>query len=155
MSHADLCKLAVRWLTSRQKCTVVLSELVSTAYQTPDAIGWKYANSYLVECKVSRSDFHANANKPSARSGRGVGVHRYFLTPAGLVTAEEVAQKYPLWGLLEVGASGRPKLVLEAGLQESHALSEIAMLTSALRRLKTREFITIVPLTAEEDGGAA
>src|SRR4051812_16335771 len=70
-THESLRKFAVKWLSASQRCSVVLSELVSAAAETPDAVGWRFGSSILVECKVSRSDFHANKNKPSVRSERG------------------------------------------------------------------------------------
>src|SRR4051812_48028888 len=99
--HESLRKIAVKWLTNSGH-TVVLSELVSSAFETPDAIGWKYGNSTLVECKVSRSDLKANATKPSVIGDRCVGRKRYFMVPDGLIDASDplMTGTFPLWGML-------------------------------------------------------
>ena len=79
MTHEDLRKRAVRWLTNTKHCGVVLSEIVSACSEIPDAVGWHGHFSYSVECKVSRSDFLRNGDKIHSRTGRGVGQLRYFL----------------------------------------------------------------------------
>ncbi len=148
VTHEELRKLAVRWLTNTCKCSVVLSELVSAAFETPDAIGWRFGTSTLVECKVSRSDWLRNADKPSVRAGRAVGCRKYFLTPAELISPGDLGESTGMseYGLLWTGqaSAGYVKVVKEAQLVESNQQQEIRMLTSALRRVRTREFLTIV-----------
>ena len=64
MTHAQLVEKAVRWLRA-YRCGVVLSEQACASGEMPDAIGWKQAcHSVLVECKISRSDFLADRQKP-------------------------------------------------------------------------------------------
>lgn len=155
MTHEDLRKEAVRWLTHTKRCGVVLSELRSAALETPDAIGWYCSRSILVECKVSRSDFHANKNKPSVREGIGMGTQRYFLCPEGLITVgdlDDLMEKATgelKWdcagyGLLWFCQSGRISVKREAPVRATDHPQEIRMLISALRRIKTREFLTII-----------
>jgi hypothetical protein len=147
MTHEDLRKSAVRWLTVSRRCSVVLSELTSTACETPDAIGWRSGMSCLVECKASRSDFLANAKKPSIRAGRGMGRQRYFLCITGLIYTDDLQDSD--YGLLWI-KNGRVSMMKEAALVETNHSAEILMLTSALRRVKTREFLTINIVTEEE-----
>ncbi len=53
---------AVQWLRSYYKCGVILSEQYCATGEVPDVIGWKgFCRSVLVECKVSRADFLADA----------------------------------------------------------------------------------------------
>ncbi len=144
MTHAELVKLAERWLW-RQGCGVVLREFSTTATaEIPDAIGWRSHTSILVECKVSRADFLADASKPFRKNPyAGVGRWRFYLTPPGLLRAEELPVG---WGLLEVrggrvfrvhgGPRGNlwsvdPPLV-------PNAEAEHGLLYSALRRLALR-----------------
>jgi hypothetical protein len=141
MTHEELRKAAVRWLTNSQKCSVVLSEMVSAAGEIPDAIGWKYGFSYLVECKVSRSDFKRNGDKHFIRNGSGMGCKRFFLCPKDLVTVDDLEGSE--YGLLWIGESGHIRILREAEQRETDARKEICMLTSALRRVRTREFLTI------------
>lgn len=98
ITHAELVQRARRWLSSTAGCRFVLTE-PRTIYtqEQPDAIGWKGIDSIVVECKVSRADFRADAKKPH-RQGCGLGAHRFYLTPAGLLRPAEVPEP---WGLLE------------------------------------------------------
>jgi len=141
MTHEDLRTAAVRWLTNTRRCSVVLSELVSAAGEIPDAIGWKYGMSCVVECKASRSDFYANANKPHSRSGSGLGRHRFFLCQPSIIVADDLLEMD--YGLLWIKDSGQIRVVREALDRDTNATKEICMLTSALRRVRTREFLTI------------
>ena len=141
LTHEDLRKAAVRWLTNSKKCGVVLSEMASAAGEIPDAIGWKYGFSYVVECKASRSDFHANKHKSHEREDTGMGSHRYFLCAPEAVTVEDLAESD--YGLLWIGESGNIRVKREPITRETNSKKEICMLTSALRRVRTREFLTI------------
>jgi hypothetical protein len=149
MTHEDLRKLAVHWLTISKKCTVVLSEIVTYAAQIPDAIGWKQGCSTLVECKVSRSDFLRDKDKCHQRSDATPGIRRFYLTPPGLLQIDDLPEG---WGLLEA----REKYVKVMRDSSDFAMTdramrdEIAMLVSALRRVKQREFLVIVPETEQE-----
>jgi len=99
MTHSQLVEKAVLWLR-RYRCGVVLSEQACASGEIPDAIGWKRAcHSVLVECKVTRSDFLADRNKPfRLKPERGVGCERFYLVPAGLLRRGELPEG---WGLLE------------------------------------------------------
>lgn len=144
LTHEDLRKAAVRWLTNSKKCSVVLSEMVSAAGEIPDAIGWKGGFSYVVECKARRSDFHANKLKCHERGNNGMGSHRYFLCTPDTVTVEDLAESD--YGLLWIGEDGNfrdIRVKREPVTREPNFKKEISMLVSALRRVRTREFLTI------------
>lgn len=131
MTHAELVAVAARWLRT-MRCGVVLTERASVAAEIPDAIGWKYGASHLVECKVSLRDFRRDANKPWRKDGMGMGVYRWYLTPPGLLT-----DVYSLgqWGLVEW--DGRRCMVRhQAGRRErvDFAAGEVHLLVSELRR---------------------
>lgn len=141
LSHAELCEIAVRWLRRTVGCGCVISEMVSFAPETPDAIGWKSGYSYLVEAKTSRSDFFADKKKHFRMQPHlGMGMWRYFITEPGLIKPEELPTR---WGLLETTGK-RVKVV--HGLHPktcdwknewNHKFSEVSertLLTSALRR---------------------
>ena len=147
VTHEELRKAAVRWLTNSKKCSVVLSEMVSAAGDIPDAIGWKYGFSYMVECKASRSDFHANKNKPHERANSGVGCHCFFLSVPEVIKIEDLEDSD--YGLLWLGESGVIRVKKEPTTRETNHRKEICMLTSALRRVRTREFLTINVLADE------
>jgi len=115
----------------------VLTECSGSGIEIPDAIGWKGSGgrSILVECKVSRSDFRADAKKvhrhPMIRSA--VGQSRYYLVPRGLLAPEEVPEK---WGLLEV--RGATIKVLKKAVPFPHenvaVWREMAIMWSELRK---------------------
>lgn len=102
MTHDDLVARAARWLTNARNCVLVLAEPQCWAVsEFPDAIGWTLrGHSVLVECKTSRSDFHADKRKTCRRTGREtMGRERWYLTPAGLLTAADLPEGY---GLIEL-----------------------------------------------------
>jgi hypothetical protein len=119
-SHKDLCTLAVGWLQrphSRKGpgCTVAVAETANAiSKEIPDAIGWRpfaygRCGSVLVEVKVSRADFLADAAKPHrAAPDTGMGAYRYYLAPEGLIKPTELP---PRWGLIEVNARGHLKVL--------------------------------------------
>lgn len=115
LTHANLCGVAVRWLrrpngAGGHGCHVAVSECKAEWNgEIPDAIGFRaghQAGSIVVEVKVSRSDFLADKGKPHRAEGSGMGVWRYYMAPAGLLTAEDMPAR---WGLLEVNSRGHVK----------------------------------------------
>lgn len=123
--HSTLCAMAARWLKLPASkvgpgCNVALSECTgSYSGEIPDAIGFRSVGdeqfSVLVEVKVSRPDFLADARKPH-RAGEtlGMGVFRYYMAPAGLIDPCELPHG---WGLVEV--SGRSLSVKAGHILES------------------------------------
>ncbi len=78
-----------------------LSEQSCATGEVPDVIAWKgFCKSVLVECKVSRADFLADAAKPfRLKPEEGMGSQRFYLAPAGTIGAHELPKH---WGLLEL-----------------------------------------------------
>ena len=110
-SHDALVKKARSMLKYRFGCPVVCVELVTGAWETPDAYGFKDSGqtSILIECKTSRPDFLADKKKPFRASPEmGMGNYRYFMAPAGLIDVKELPSK---WGLIEVPVKGAPCVV--------------------------------------------
>jgi hypothetical protein len=136
-SHANLVKVAARWLRGTQRCGVVTWEHSGCSRETPDAIGWRHDAlvSYLVECKTSRSDFLADADKfyrqyPDQGSGR----YRYYLCPEDLLSPADMPDR---WGLLWTNG-WRVSVKREAQQFEVYNRNhETAMLYHALRRHMT------------------
>lgn len=135
MTHTDLVKRAEKWLRGTMRCSVVLAELSSAAYETPDAIGWTSVRSILVECKTSKSDFARGQKKHFRQNPEyGMGDFRFYMTPPGLLSPDEIPEH---WGLLEA----RPKqtrIIVEAKCFDRirAAWHERTLLVSALRRLQ-------------------
>ncbi|HXI43904.1 MAG TPA: hypothetical protein VNH83_28235 [Bryobacteraceae bacterium] len=120
-----------------------MSEIVSAAWEQPDAIGWKGGWSTLVECKATRADFLKQAHKHTTANGTGAGTKRFFLCPPAVIDSTELQGTD--YGLLYLMEDGRIKVIREAlHRNEVELRREVDMLVSALRRVRTREFITIV-----------
>jgi len=142
---------------------MVFSEIVSIQAETPDAIGWRNSasESFLVECKVSRTDFLADRRKPFRRCPeQGMGLYRYYLCPPGIIRVDDLP---PGWGLLYCHPQiiqvvhGRHPRRYDADARQAfthaqrHVAGELRMLYSALSRLKIdmgeRQFNSRVHLT--------
>jgi hypothetical protein len=145
VTHKELVRRAVRWLTLSQHCGAVLAEISTAAMENPDAIGWQAHKSIAVECKASRSDFLANKHKPCVRTGRLVGNERYFICEPGVITEADMNDTD--YGLIHVikGNCYVPVKAKFRALDPAEHNDERTMLVSALRRIQTREFLTIVP----------
>lgn len=133
-THDELVEAASMWL--QKTCAVVVTEL-ATSGEEPDAIGWQGTHSTLVECKATRSDFLADRRKGfRIHPDSGIGAHRYYLTPKGLVDPQELP---PRWGLLELH-EGRVRSVLKSEyFSETNCRHELGILLSCIRRLGVRK----------------
>jgi hypothetical protein len=129
---------AVRWLRS-YRCGVVLSEQACVSGEMPDAIGWKQTcHSVLVECKVTRTDFLVDRNKPFRKKPeKGVGSERFYFTPPALLKLEELPAG---WGLLEY-RRGRIEMIHASAKNLRSATGfryEMNLLLASLRRVEVR-----------------
>jgi len=160
--HSQLVELAVRWLRSSYRCGIVLSEQYCATGEVPDAIGWKgQCRSVVVECKVSRADFLADAGKPfRQKPEEGLGSERYYLALAGLIRIEELPDG---WGLLE-RRRNEIKLVKKAARRDQRTsiglMKEMNLLLASLRRVEVRiepqtitDFLKWKNRMAEYNGG--
>lgn len=137
MTHTDLIKFGRKYMAS--KAPVVVTELKSGAGEEPDIIAFltNYkigAGTVIIECKVTRQDFHKDKKKVYRRRPElAMGDYRYYLVPKSLITVDEVPEK---WGLLEASAKGRIKILKKAERQKvCNKQSEVLLLVSLVRRL--------------------
>ena len=99
--------------------------------EIPDVFGWNYWATVLIEVKVSRSDFLADAKKSFRQQPEeGVGAFRYYCSPEGLITEVDLPDK---WGLLWE-KDGVITVVKDAERQQQNAQGEITILASIMRR---------------------
>jgi hypothetical protein len=86
MTHDDLVRRAVWWLSESQDCQIVLSEQGGGGVgEMPDAIGWHNGISILVECKASIENLKADFKKPwRLYPDLGMGNYRWYLVPKEL-----------------------------------------------------------------------
>jgi len=138
MTHPQLVQKAVAWLRS-YRCGVVLSEQACISGEMPDAIGWKRAcHSVIIECKITRSDFLIDREKPFRQKPElGLGCERFYLTAATMLRAEEL----PLgWGLLECH-NRKISMVRPSAKNFRTAVGfkyEMNLLLASLRRVEVR-----------------
>jgi hypothetical protein len=96
--HEYLSKLAAKW-AKKQGFPVVATNLTAAgSREKVDLIAFRSSCSLMIESKVSRSDFFADAKKPERVEG-GVGTYRFYITPFDMVSSTEIPDG---WGLLYV-----------------------------------------------------
>lgn len=132
-SHRALVKRAAAWLNVRCKVSLVEPSSFMCDFEVPDGIGWDSSGTqtHLIEVKVTRADFLADKEKTFRRGPeRGMGRLRWYLTPPGLLTRDDLP---PHWGLLEA----HPKLVRvikQAEPQPRNAAAELRLLVALTER---------------------
>jgi len=95
--HDRLVNLGARWL-KRNGFPVIATELkCHGSREQPDVIGFRSSCSAIIEVKVSKQDFYADAQKPERTTG-GLGIYRLYLCPAGLIDTRHIPER---WWLLE------------------------------------------------------
>lgn len=141
MDHRQLCEKAAHWLHNSKNCKVVLIERNSNhGGEEPDAIGWTSTGySYLVEVKVSRSDFKADKYKPHRQNPEtGMGQSRSILCPKGLILPHECPEG---WGLLyatdyQIRLQNPDDLIDGKGTHEINHKKEMQMLIHNYRLVR-------------------
>ncbi len=162
IKHSTLVSRAVDWLRHSYGCGIILSEQYCATGEVPDAIGWKgFCHSVMIECKISRADFLADANKPfRLRPEEGLGSERLYLAPAGLIAPEELPKN---WGLLEF-ARREVRLAVKPKRTDQRTMvgmmKEMNLLLASLRRVEVRiepqtitDFLKWKNRMAEYNGG--
>lgn len=146
ITHDYLCQRADRWLRSIS-CGVVFNDAFRAGTYTgeqPDAIGWRTYTSFLIECKISRSDFLADKKKHfRMKPEKGMGDWRFYMCPPGIIKPEDLPEG---WGLLYCHAKKIEKVHgIPTNTQYEIAKPfngnkqiEMQMMYSALRRMEIR-----------------
>lgn len=101
MTHPELVIQAERWL-QRQGCGVTIRDPFSANTincEKPDAIGWRNGVSILIECKVSRADFHADkVKKFRVTPSTGMGDWRFYMSPPDVIRIDDLPQGWACCG---------------------------------------------------------
>lgn len=162
LTHMQLVYAAYDWILKRGGCGVAFKEFKTGASngEIPDVIGFYSGGSTVIECKVSRSDFLSDKNKMFRRyPEQGMGDHRYYCCPTGLIKAEDLPTG---WGLLYVDAFYNVKRIVYPKMKSEHGeyecqfrhpknlKAEHELMYSALRRLQIRGRIEEVYTDARE-----
>lgn len=110
--HERLVGLAAVWL-KRRGFGVVATELRFGGHlEEPDAIGFRENCSALVEVKVSRSDFLADAKKPWRNGVPGLGLYRFYLSPPDVIQLDDLPDG---WGLIHAVGKQLVDVVVPTG----------------------------------------
>ena len=148
-THRALCERAAHWLQTSKQCKVVLVERNSgRGGEEPDAIGWTPCGfSYLVEVKVSRSDFLSDRKKPHRKNPEtGMGQIRFLLCPRDMIQPEEVPDGWHLLWATEYQIRNKPDVVNPKKF-EIDRKKEMQMLIHSYRMVKLG--VMIVPIEKE------
>ena len=133
MKHEHLVAHALRYL---KRCCV-FSTTQGLAFERPDAMGWMASGqSIVLEAKTSRKDLlgeWSRQDRKTFRHSGGLGVLRSYITPPGIVTAEEVESWG--WGLIEV-QSNRCVRIAESDIWLPNLEYEIRLMATILSKVK-------------------
>jgi hypothetical protein len=142
--HGRLCQRALSFLNNSLKCQIAVSEM-SCGREIPDALGWRWDDSVLIECKVSRADFLRDKNKAFRKEGeKSLGKYRFYLCPPGVILPADLP---PRWGLLYAEGRSVRKIVYPVGYSmnygtweqfrhEPNTAREMQLLVAIARRLR-------------------
>ena len=114
LTHDQIADIGAAWV-KRKGFPVSFSNMRSAAYgEQPDVLGFNaYGFTFLLESKVTRSDFFADQNKPWRTGGKeSIGDHRGYITPANLLKPSEIPYG---WWLLEVHGKNKPVVKIIKG----------------------------------------
>jgi len=138
-THRELIDRMSMWLERKYNCPVTLLERLGHGGtgESPDILAWRAdGKSYLIEVKISRSDFHADKHKPWRRNmDDGLGQTRYYAAPKGILKPEDIPAG---WGLLSVTEHQVRELKQPEAIKQNETAvrAEMAMLIRALRDLR-------------------
>ena len=106
--HDYLVQRARNWLVAGGGCRFAFAEF-STWFtrDIPDAIGFQENGlTVMVECKTSRSDFHADKRKASRQNGKPLAHYQYYLCEKGVIVPNDLdGLESGDWGLLWIKSS--------------------------------------------------
>lgn len=131
--HRDLCLLGAEWLKHLRFGGVkyISVELVTQGLELADVWGTTGFRTYLIEVKVSRSDFLRDSKKYVRKNqSDGAGNFRYYLCPHGIISPDELPNE---WGLLYANGDDI-SVIKEAKEQDANNRTENAILCSIMRR---------------------
>ncbi len=155
LTHKMLVESAYKWALKSGKCGFAFKELVTYSPETADVIGFGSSmHSVLIECKASRSDFHADKKKAFRQDPtKGMGLFRYYCCPRGLIKPKDLPAK---WGLIWVSENGKANALIHPiqrrYREDKHSWMfferaidhEVYVMYSALRRLHLRGHIPTI-----------
>ena len=140
MTHKELTEKCARWLKNHTEnarvpnCPVIAKDLVTSAGETPDVLGFNGGCSVLIEVKISRSDFIADRKKFFREfSEMGMGQLRLYCCQPELIKIEDLPEN---WGLLYLNEKNKIEIIFYPEIQNANIKNERNVLLSIIRRLK-------------------
>ncbi|MFC4735388.1 hypothetical protein ACFO4L_02210 [Bacillus daqingensis] len=150
--HKHLKHQALLWLKDKMTdlCATEVKFVVKRRKRTADAVGinMKRKESRIIEVKATRSDFLRDHILQDELGYEAVATYAYLLTPSGLLSKEEVPNRY---GLLEIDEYDRitvtkrptknkaPKLKLETLIKRTGRAATNAFLFQQETKLSRDE----------------
>ncbi|MBX2849955.1 MAG: hypothetical protein KTR16_16640 [Acidiferrobacterales bacterium] len=115
LTHDDIAEIGARWLKRNGYPIAISNYTDAVETELPDAIGFTaYGESFLLEAKVSVSDFKADFKKRHRQDGaKAYGNHRGYITPKDLLDPKEIPYG---WWLLEVHGKNKPIIKVVKGI---------------------------------------
>jgi hypothetical protein len=137
MTHRELCIIGANWLKNHKRWTFrkpyILIELCPIYGESPDVFGLDSYHNLLIEVKITKADFRNDLKKKYRQEGKGIGATRYYLCPSGVITIQELPDK---WGLLYCDEKGKIEVIKESmQFTERDLGHEICIMQSVIRRL--------------------
>jgi len=100
MSAGYVTKKAMALLNKLHSYTMGATEFSGCSAERADGILFRPEGSTLIETKMTKADFKADARKPfRSCESKGIGQLRYYACPEGVIKPEELPKK---WGLIYV-----------------------------------------------------
>lgn len=140
MTHRELCEIGAKFINNSEnyhfRRPFVLIEFCPTMGESPDIYGLSGPRSLLIEVKVSKGDFKRDIKKNFRKSGKGIGLTRYYLCPTGLINENELPEN---WGLLYCDENKKIEIVKMSGyFFERDFSQELLIMQSVIRRLAVK-----------------
>lgn len=108
-THAEVQDAVASYFMTAGRMRIVCKEMRSKLKEVPDIYGIDRLGTYMVEVKVTRKDFLADAKKTfRLRPKEGVGKWRYYACPAGVILESDLP---PKWGLIYLHPDGKIEIV--------------------------------------------
>lgn len=122
LTHDEIAEIGARWLKGQGYKFAFHNMTSAAAGEQPDALGIKsWGESFLLESKVSRSDYLADLKKPWRAADNAIGDYRGYITPKGLLDPNELPYG---WWLLEVHGKTKPIVKVIKGCAYEMGISD-------------------------------
>lgn len=135
ITHRELCEKAAKWLVTvrnwNYRCQYAVVEMKCSGREITDVFGLRDSKPVLLEIKVSRQDFLADAKKPHRTNSDGMGATRYYVCPKEIITKDMISNG---WGLIYYSDSGFEVIKESEYFHKRDHACELLFMMSIIRR---------------------